>query len=241
MNFETALMMTARLLGVALLLQAFELWSLARRPVVQNVWHPAIDLRALAVTEVLLAASILLNPSIFALALLFVVHLLICSQFGGSLNGGSDSMTFVVLTGTLAAQGLPEPWAKYGLVYIAVQVLFSYLRAGISKLKESDWRTGRALPEFLRSSFYPNIRSTGDRLFSSARTSQTLSWAVIIFEISLVLTPLAPNSLGLIVALAACFHLSVFITFGLNRFFWIWMSAWPSVFYLSTTIVHIRF
>jgi hypothetical protein len=81
-------------------------------------------------------------------------------------------------------------------------------------------------------SLYPEIRS----LKISKAVSLFLGWAVMAFELAIISLPFFPDYAGIYFVLAIVFHLVVFASFGLNRFFWIWMCAWPSIFFALTQI-----
>ena len=146
---------------------------------------------------------------------LFICQLFISVRFRGTFNGGSDMMTFVILTGVLVGYF----WStKYGFLYIGINGLYSYFKAGLAKLKNPEWREGSAL-----ASFTPTLTKWG----------RVLSWPVIIFELAALAVPFIPGLAWPYFILAMLFHLIIFLMFGLNRFFWIWLSAWPSIFYLA--------
>lgn len=85
----------------------------------------------------LVASLALFGSSATALVwTLISITLLTAIRFGGSLNGGSDAMTMVVLSSRLV------PW---GRTYLAVQLTLSYFVAGLVKLRMPEWRSGRAL------------------------------------------------------------------------------------------------
>lgn len=259
MSFETALWATTHLTAFTLALQALELLLMKRSTDVGRIWRAVIlrrELRAglpvpgaiadalaseksltvLAVTQLTAALFALIFPGVgFALA--FFTHFAICLRFRGSLNGGSDMMTVVVLTGLLIAWWTPSPdFARLGLLYIAVQLLLSYVKAGLSKIRHIEWRRGRALAIFLERSFHADIRSFGRRLERHPLVGAGLAWGIMLFEIGAVTVPFFPALPGAYFLAALGFHFAIYLTFGLNRFFWIWLCAWPSVFFLSALI-----
>ena len=61
----------------------------------------------------------------------------------------------------------------------------------------------------------------------------------MIFELIFPLSFL--NSAALILALfiAALFHLANACVFGLNRFFWTWLAAYPSILWLQHRLIGI--
>jgi len=163
-----------------------------------------------------------------------VIQFFLLLRFRGNFNGGSDFMTTLFLMGLFLSKVFPlsSGIPKWVLMYLGVQVLFSYFIAGLVKLKEPKWRSGTAVAHFLTSSPYHH-----PHLEKIARTHEgLLRWAgvmTLVFELS------APFVLmGRSFALAFCFvgfgfHLLVFFSFGLNRFFWAWLAGYPALFYLS--------
>jgi hypothetical protein len=175
----------------------------------------------------------------FFISCLFVLQVLILFRFRGAFNGGSDFMTLVVLSGLMIHLCLSaSPWAYMaapaGLGFIGIQLLSSYFVSGWVKLRRAEWRGGQAMIIFLDAGVYGPLSEHS--LFRRPMVAKLCSWSFIIWE------GLAPISLfGLDVALAyvlvACvFHFLVFWFFGLNRFFWAWLAAMPSLIYWSGRI-----
>lgn len=90
------------------------------------------------------------------LVLLLMTTVLVLLRWRGTFNGGSDFMTLVVLMAVTAAQFDPdsEKLRRGALWYIAIQTCASYFISGVIKIRKNNWRTGKALPGFLPSSFY---------------------------------------------------------------------------------------
>ncbi|MET0391251.1 MAG: hypothetical protein ABW321_35085 [Polyangiales bacterium] len=182
-------------------------------------------LRLLAAGWWLLGGSVLLAP------LLFVGQLLVCIRFRGTSNGGSDAMTLVLLLAhSVAALGGTELACRVALLYIAVQVTLSYLIAGLVKLRQADWRQGRALCHFVSASAYPAPRWL-TRLLARPALAAPLACGVIAFESLAPLAWLDPRVCAVFLAAGACFHALNAYVFGLNRFFWAWLAGYPALAY----------
>lgn len=184
-----------------------------------------------------LTLSILLIPlsSPWIVATMFVLHLIVCIRFRGTFNGGSDMMAFVLLTGGLIFTSFESPESsRFGFLYIAIHTIYSYFKAGFSKIMQNDWRSGKALAVFLNRSLYPDIQKLSVWLSNQKTLSLLACWIVITFEIMILTLPLFPNLIPIYFLISLGFHFSVFLMFGLNRFFWIWLAAWPSIFYSQT-------
>jgi hypothetical protein len=259
-----ALRMIECLVGWSTLLQTFEYLRIDHACKPQAVWDwsllkqemPAMGSVALSVLDflfdpkvgqtALLAIRWLAGLSVmtgFDLSIsipsLFVIQVLLLFRFRGAFNGGSDFMTLVVLSGLMIHLVLSlTPWSVYadpaGLGYIGIHLLSSYFVSGWVKLRRREWRSGQAMTIFLDAGVYGPLAA--DSVFRHPHVARLCSWSFIIWE------GLSPFSLlGLDVAVAyvavACvFHFLVFWFFGLNRFFWAWVAAMPSILYWSGRI-----
>ena len=226
MTFEFALRATEILLALAIAQQSSE--HLAHR------W----DGRTLFAARLVLSTLLLLGvaPQLVLPALL-VLGVLILRRFGGPYNGGSDRMTLLILFSLTLARAAPtDTLRETAFAYLAVQLVLSYFMSGWVKLRNPDWRNGRALADVFRFSAYPvseNMRALADR-----RKFMWLgSWTVILYEIVFPLSLLHPTALHAALALAALFHLSNACFFGLNRFVWIWLAAYPSLLWLQARLI----
>lgn len=255
MSFLMTELITLGLIALFFTLSSIELLKLSRQPQFFKIWnyqHLQYDLlNGLPIpgqlTNLLFSnqsfkwilflqmiLSILLIPlsSPWIVAAMFILHLIICIRFRGTFNGGSDMMAFVLLTGALIFTSFENPESsRFGFLYIAIHTIYSYFKAGYSKLVQRDWRSGKALAVFLNRSLYPDIQKLSDWLSNQKVLSLFACWIVISFEIMVLFVPLFPNLISVYFLISLIFHFSVFLTFGLNRFFWAWLAAWPSVFY----------
>lgn len=259
MGFHLARGLIAHLISFALILQALEIFRMLKFPEVLAIWSETslgdelessfpfgvgrflksdLAFGRLAAAQIGLASFAFLFPSVMAFVFLLITHLLVCARFRGSVNGGSDAMTVVVLTGLIVSFATSrDSAAQLGLIYISIHLLFSYLKSGVSKLRRREWRDGEALPAFLAQSLFADSRAFAAWLKTHPRMSLGLCWLTILFELSAVLAVFAPVSVGLILSVVVVFHFTIYLAFGLNRFFWVWLSAWPAVFFLSQRLV----
>jgi hypothetical protein len=112
----------------------------------------------------------------------------------------------------------------------------SYFISGWVKIKNPDWRSGEALGDVFRFSAYPV--SEGLRNWANVpRILTMLSWGVIVFEVLFPLALFTQTTLIIALIVAASFHFSNACLFGLNRFFWIWLSAYPAILWLQDRLV----
>jgi hypothetical protein len=254
---DEALLGVARLIAVALLLQTIELWQLRRAAADDGVWSWPIlrrdldgapsplrrlldallsyrGLRALLAGRLAAAAALFFVPHVVLVALLLASTVLLALRWRGSVNGGSDFMTIVVLSALTVATAFPDrPLVVAGsLCYIALQSANSYFIAGLAKLKAASWRRGTALPAFLASAV---LDGTALRrlLVRSPLRARAASWFVIALECSVPLALLHPTLCAIVTALLVAFHIANVYVFGLNRFLWAWAATYPAIFYCS--------
>ena len=170
-------------------------------------------------------------------ALLVLLGIATLYRFQGPYNGGSDRMSLLLLFCLLAARLAPtRQWQEIALGYLAVQILLSYAISGWVKLTNPDWRSGQALQDIFQFSVYP----VSERLRSLA-TAPTLlivlSWTLMLFEILFPLALLDARYLEAALAIAGLFHLVNGCVFGLNRFLWIWIAAYPCLLWFQQRVL----
>ncbi len=219
MSLDLALRLLEVGVGFALVLRAAE--HLRREPVL-------FGLQALAAAFLLFGeCRALATISLWALSL-WQLH-----RYHGPYNGGADKMALLILTCLVAAHLAPtEYWQELALAYLALQVVLSYVISGWVKLRNPDWRSGRALADVFAFSAYPvaeNLRALSDQ----RRLLRSASWAVILLEVAFPLTLLHPVALIPALLATALFHLANACLFGLNRFFWIWIAAYPALIWFQ--------
>ena len=230
MTFDFALRLTSALMALAFVQQSLEHLRPAVRLQERLLFAPRLIL-SLALIAASIGTPIDLHPGWITLALVSN-HLLILPFFNGPYNGGADRMSLLILLCLAGAYNLPEPaWRELAFGYLGMQLLLSYFMAGWVKIVNPDWRSGRALRDVFLFSAYPageNIR----RWAGHHRLLLGAGWAVIGFELAFPLSFLSLPTLIAGLAIAALFHAANACLFGLNRFFWIWICAYPSILWL---------
>jgi hypothetical protein len=164
-------------------------------------------------------------------------QILVCIRFRGASNGGSDALS-VVLTSALSLPVLCGRTAlivQAALLYIGAQVTLSYVIAGLVKLRQADWRSGRALCHFVLSSPLGAPALIG-RVVSHAGAARVLAWGAMGFECLFPLAWLSPRLCPLFLLAGACFHAANVGLFGLNRFFWAWIAGYPALLSCSQLV-----
>jgi hypothetical protein len=176
------------------------------------------------------------GASLPLIGFLFAGNLLILVRWRGAFNGGSDFMTLVVLTGLLISQivgawGNPVLGWQAGFWYIAIQAITSYFMSGAVKLLRREWRNGSAMTIFLNGAIYGPLSASHP--LRNTWLALLGSWGFIVWEILFPLSLLDPRLAAVFCAVAALFHFLVFWFFGLNRFFWAWLCAFPAIIWCS--------
>ncbi len=120
---------------------------------------------------------------------------------------------------------------RIGLYFLSLQLILSYLIAGIAKLRGLTWRDGTGLIGIFGTVYHGNIRVY--KLLAGRKTlSQVLSWGVIAFE---VLFPLVLMGQGAwvmsLLAFTTLFHLATSFLMGLNGFFLSFVAAYPTLIF----------
>ena len=225
MSFDLALRLTEILLALAFIQQSSE------HIFVKN--HE----RALFIPRLILCIFLVLGfQTQWTLLALAALSLLILKRFQGPYNGGSDRMSLLILWCLCAIHFIPnQNWQEYIFGYLAIQCVLSYFIAGWVKIANPEWSNGRALQDVFAFSAYPiseHLRTLAER----PRLLGAASWAVIIFELLFPVALLTQTTLIIALIIAAIFHLANACLFGFNRFFWIWIAAYPSLFWLQMRI-----
>jgi hypothetical protein len=190
----------------------------------------------LALSLALMSGILSGHAGLLGAAVLFAMALVLLLRWRGAFNGGSDFMTLVTLTGLLIAHGVgavttPELGWRAGLWYVTLQSITSYFVSGWVKLLHPSWRTGRALPQFLDTGIHGPLRS--DSAFRRPTVARVASWSFTVWEGLMPLALLDPRLAVVLCAVAGGFHFWVFRFFGLNRFFWAWLSTFPAIVYCA--------
>lgn len=247
-----SLFIISKIFSFALLLQCIEMIIISKNSVFIKIWNfqniestlkyalpfPAQVLnfifsenyfRILLFIELILIVFCFFVFHPILILLTAFLQLLVCMRFRGTFNGGSDMMVFVTAAGLIIG-------GKVGLIYIAIHATYSYFKAGLVKVKQKPWLNGNVLTDFLRISLYSDIQSAIPKLKRYPKLGKILSWGTLVFELSLPLIFLIPNMAFIYLSVAVSFHLIIYFTFGLNRFFWIWLSTWPAILFTAHSI-----
>ncbi len=226
MNFDDAVRLTEILLGFAFAQQSIEHFK--SFPNEQRLFIPRFVLAVLLMIGFQTA---------WVAGLLFLSGLAMLHRFQGPYNGGSDRMSLLVLFCLCLVYLAPtQRWQEIAFGYLALQLVFSYFFSGWVKIVNPEWRSSRALCDVFQFSVYPASESL--RQWSkSPRVLFVMAWGVMIFELIFPVLLLSRISLVIALIVAAGFHFANACLFGLNRFFWIWISAYPSILWFQLRFI----
>lgn len=225
MTLDLAFRATEVLLALAFIQQSAEHIASQRRD------------RPLFVPRLLLCLPLLFGlqtvPALLGLALISLFQL---NRFQGPYNGGSDKMSLLILWCLLGAKLAPSLfWQEVIFGYLAFQLTLSYFISGRVKLVNPEWRSGRALQDVFAFSAYPVSESLRG-LAKRPKLLWVMSWLVIGFELIFPLALLHPATLIAALMIGASFHLANACLFGLNRFLWIWIAAYPALIWFQARV-----
>jgi hypothetical protein len=241
------------LLGISLSIQTLEYLVVARRDQVMRwdlQWHETPErpswlrplLRwlfqsgnytTLLVLRLLLAVLLLAGwHGVWLSVPLMGIAVLLLFRWRGAFNGGSDFMTLVALSALLLSDVLRPWWGtesawRAAMWWVSLQLVTSYFMSGWVKLKNAGWRQGLTLPVFLDTGIYGPLPEGS--LFRRPMLAAGLSWAFILWEGLFVLVYLDVRLAWVACAIGTVFHFLVYWYFGLNRFFWAWLTTYPAL------------
>ncbi|WP_416548757.1 hypothetical protein ACHEXK_07520 [Limnohabitans sp. DCL3] len=207
------------------------------KAVLNRLFQPKPCTTWLCLRGALAIALMLGQVGLAGAALLFLMGLLLLLRWRGAFNGGSDFMTLVGLSGLLLSHLVGSftntslGW-QAGFWFISLQTVSSYFVSGWVKLLRPEWRSGRALPVFLDTGIYGPLAPHS--IYRNPHVALLCSWSFTLWEGLFPLALLEVRLALLWCAVATLFHFLVFWFFGLNRFFWAWISSFPAVVYCAS-------
>ena len=252
------LLLVARLLGIAVMLQSLEFIKMKESISEKGIWRwselrsdyiflpqkllQALDwimaekhfMEMMTIRFYTALLAIIYPHFILIFLFLFISTFLITLRWRGSFNGGSDYLTLITLL-CLCIGFIHPLLAKAVLWYISLQVTSSYFLAGLYKIKEQKWRLGTSIYGFASS---PNYKTPSFIVEKSKdpNWAKAMAWSVMIFELSFPLVFTFPLLTNFFLLAGVVFHLVNFLAFGLNRFFWVWCASYPALWYCSHLI-----
>ncbi len=142
---------------------------------------------------------------------------------------GADQMRLIVLAGLLWYELTAGTRSgEIALVFIGAECILAYLTAGVVKVRDKDWRNGRAMADTLRSEMFG--RNPASALLLQAGLAPVLASSMLGFECAAwVLLFGGPVGICAYVAIAGAFHVTTAVVMGLDRFVWVFGAALPCV------------
>ncbi|MFC9892553.1 hypothetical protein ACFVMC_02550 [Nocardia sp. NPDC127579] len=153
---------------------------------------------------------------------------------GHGLDGADQmsALSTVVAAGVLTVGG---DVGRLLLIFLAGQLILSYLIAGVAKLASPVWRDGSCLPQILSTETFgsPGLAAV---LRARPALATLMGWFVIGFEVLFVLACVLPGApLWAFLAAGLLLHLGIAITMGLINFLFAFTAAYPALIYTVTT------
>jgi hypothetical protein len=251
---------TEKLIAIAILLQALELVQARKVFSDEGVWrwqtlrgafqeYPAMlryfldwclrykNFLFLLWSQIFCSLLLLFFSSPILLIILLFNTLLIAFRWRGSFNGGSDYMTAIILLALSVASIWKENTSLQFICfgYIAVQSVLSYFIAGIVKLRNAQWWTGRVLQAFLQSESYI-VPEPVKNLSRNSLLCCCASWLIIGFECSAPFALIDSRVCAIFIVGGIFFHLLNVYIFGLNRFLFAWLASYPALLMASAIL-----
>jgi hypothetical protein len=231
MMLDPALRISTAMLGAAFVQQSLEHLHPAARRHERALFAPRLGLSLLLVAAPWIGPP----PGLLLLALL-ANHLVILPFFNGPYNGGADRMSLLILVCLAGAWWLPDRGRELAFGYLGVQLIASYAVSGWVKVVNPAWRSGHALRDVFLFSAYP-VADDVRRWAGHPGLLRAAGWGVMGFELAFPFTVLSRPTLIAGLAVAALFHGANAWLFGLNRFFWIWICAYPAIVWLQDRVL----
>lgn len=193
-------------------------------------------LRAHLALRLVVVTSLFFGSSTLSAIIIFASSVILLIRWRGAFNGGSEFMTLVFATSLMVANvaalflDTDSAWTV-ALWYACIHSLTSYLASGTTKLLSKSWRNGRALTYFLDGGIYGPLPARS--VYRQPLAAIACSWAFILWECTAPVVLLDQQLAFIWCGIAAVFHLLVFRYFGLNRFFWAWVTMFPAIVYCA--------
>lgn len=186
----------------------------------------------LAIASLILAILHVYSFFIFIFLLILYAIPVLRSSYG---NDGALQMyivlyfSLVLITVSPSNTFIPE----LGMIFIGVQGVLSYSISGITKLVSPEWRNGGAMRGIFSTKIYGN-KTMFRYLNGYPYFCLIASWFVISFEVLFIFSVLiSPTTTLVFLSIGFLFHLFNMIFMGLNNFFFAFLAAYPSIYYIS--------
>lgn len=192
----------------------------------------AVAAQAVAVALFPIALSFRLGLAALLAGYVLYVQLLIHIRMLVGMDGSDQMQTVIWASIFVYCLPLNDTARTVAALFIAVQLVLSYLVSGLAKLISPVWRGGSAISLITRTSTYCTQGLA--KVLGRPLISTTLCWATIIFEVGSPFLLLAgrPGAIGLIL-MGTSFHVGVALAMGLTTFIFAFIAAFPVVYYFA--------
>lgn len=191
------------------------------------------------VLGVFLAISIFTTNMIMTIFLYAVLYttIMIGLRHHSGLNGDYH-ISLVVIIGLLL-------WTSHenniihniGYIFIASQIILSYLVSGVLKLFSAEWRSGAAIINIFSANTWGGTERIYELIHSQPYLAKATSWIVILFECLFFITIFVSHEMLLIILpVGLIFHIGIALFMGLNRFAIIFPASYPAIYYTNLAI-----
>ena len=179
---------------------------------------------------IILATKGILSPLLSWTQLVLLTYLLFRSPYGH--DGGFQMYTVALLGLSIGSSfGTQSTIGMLSLWYIAIQVVLSYVLAGIVKIISPFWTKGYAMKGVFGTKIYGN-----EFVFNLVKNNRALGlffcWSVILIETFYFAIFLLDFKTALLLVLGGfVFHLCTAVFMGLNDFFYSFSSTYPALIF----------
>jgi hypothetical protein len=214
------------------------------RTVLDSIYQSRV-FEALLIVRLIVCVGVLFLPSLgLALSSLQLgLSLLILWRWRGAFNGGSDFLTLILLFVIWLSHLFPNDGsaaslavARGGLWYVTLQVCLSYFISGWVKVIRPAWRSGEALRGFLQTTVIDRP-SRVTKWMQRPWQFKLVTWVVLVFELAFPLSLFSGRYAVFFLVVGVLFHGVNHLVFGLHRFFWVWLAAYPAVYFSSLSLM----
>ncbi|MGW2597948.1 hypothetical protein [Streptomyces klenkii] len=202
------------------------------------VWERYRVVLALQLTAGVAAPFAALTPGSGAavVAWLLLAAALLSLHRGGYGTDGADQMSALAVLCAAVTLSVGGTIGRLFLLFLACQLLLSYLIAGAAKLVSPVWRDGSCLAQILSTHSYRSPR-LASLLRSRPRMGLLLSWGVMVLEVTFWCAVFLPSGpMWAFLAAGVALHLGIALTMGLHTFVFAFLSAYPALVFTATTL-----
>jgi uncharacterized membrane protein YphA (DoxX/SURF4 family) len=114
---------------------------------------------------------------------------------------------------------------------VTIFLCWSYLAAGIQKLKSEEWHSGKLMADLWKTSFKEH-----KPLQLKPSTFKCLGFGVILFELSFPLALSGQPLLYFYLLLGFFFHLYLYVKLHYSFFFWTFVGSYPAVYFCTENL-----